>query len=417
MLTTSVSRWLAAFTLVLGLTTSALAQPPRLGDRPLGPRDRYVQFPIDPKYEEKLKERLAMENQLEPFKDLVRKMLADPKMLLNAKDQVKDLKVEDPDFKKAIQDWFKNDPQLRKSLLEWIQQNPPEKQQPEDVVKLQKDLKQLIGDADKEAPKPVAPVKPIEPVHSSDDAMRKLTESAIKQAENSQFADWLRHSPAWKRAFEDMRGSFENRDALKNASDNWSSKLFAPDGVAWRFAEGTLDKLREAPRPRLDRLGRDLTLPGVGRIPLPDLGPPGAGDLHGPSFGTIGTVATWLLGAIILLLIVARLARWPRRGRPVAFERPNLGPWPVRPESVATRAELVLAFDYLALWTLGLRVKSWNHNAVAALWHEQAPACTASASELARLYESARYTDGVELLSESDRDRARQSLLQIAEAL
>jgi len=214
-----------------------------------------------------------------------------------------------------------------------------------------------------------------------------------------------------------MRSTIANRDALKNAEGSWQSKLFAPDGAAWRFAEGTLDRLRDAPRPRLGRLGRDLTIPGLGQIPIPDLGPAGAGDLHSPSFSTIGTIATWILAVLILILILARLVRWPRRAERAAVERPDLGPWPVRPEAVSTRAELILAFDYLALWTLGLGVKSWNHHAVASLWLEQAPDCAVSATTLAHIYEQARYTDGAELLPEVQRERARQSLLQIAEAL
>ena len=72
------------------------------------------------------------------------------------------------------------------------------------------------------------------------------------------------------------------------------------------------------------------------------------------------------------------------------------GAWP------ATRAELVQAFDYLALWTLGLAVKSWNHRAVAARWREKSAVCAATAAALASLYEQARYTDGAETLAVRD---------------
>lgn len=405
--------WLAAGLSSLAWTTPISAQP-KFGERPLAQRDRYIHFPIDPKYQETLKNKLEMEQELEPFKDLVRKMLADPKMLLAAKDQVKDMKLEDPKFRKAIEDWLKSDPKLRNSLLEWVQHHQPDKQ-PEDVAKLQQDLKQILADPAMEAPPPPLS-KPIEPIRPNDDPLSNLTERAMKQAENSQFADWLRESPAWKRAFEDLRGSLKSRAEVEALAD-WKSKLFAPDGMAWRFAEGTLENLRNAPRPRIDRLGRDITVPGLGRLPIPDLGPPGGVDMNTPSWTSIGTVTTWILAVLILLLVLGRLVRWPRRKKTLISERPALGPWPVRPEAVATRAELVLAFDYLALWTLGLRVQSWNHNAVASLWRDQAPACADPAADLARIYEQARYTEGAELLPETDRDRARQFLLQIVEAL
>src|SRR5262245_21404238 len=181
----------------LGLTPVASSQPPRFNERPPGQRDRYVHFPIDPKYQEILKNKLEMEHELEPFKDLVRKMLADPKMLIVSKDQIKDMKLEDPKFKKAIEDWLKSDPKLRSSLLEWMQHNQTEKQ-PGDVGKLQEELKQILGDASKEAPPPIIHT-PVEPVRPHDDPLSNLTERAMKQAEHSQFADWLHKSPAWKR--------------------------------------------------------------------------------------------------------------------------------------------------------------------------------------------------------------------------
>jgi hypothetical protein len=398
---------------VSACATQGAAQPAKSNER-FGQRDRYIHFPIDPDYEKKLQERLAMENQLEPFKDLVRKMLADPKSLVLGKDQLKEMKLEDPNFKKAIEDWLKSDDKLRKSLLDWIDHNQPEKQ-PGDIGKLQEELKHILGEAAEASSMPSN--KKIEPIPPKEDPLSNLTERAMQQAENSQFAEWLKDSPAWKRAFEDLRGSTRSREELNKLPADWQNKLFGQDGAAWRFMEGSLDKLRDAPRPRLDRLGRDMSIPGLGRIPIPEIGPPGAGGMSSPSFSAVGTAATWILAAIIVGLILARLVRWPRRTKTAALVRPDLGPWPIRPEVVTTRAELVQAFDYLALWTLGLRVKSWNHHAVAALWREQASACAVAANELERIYEAARYTDAAELMPAKERDRARQSLAQIAEAL
>jgi hypothetical protein len=124
-----------------------------------------------------------------------------------------------------------------------------------------------------------------------------------------------------------------------------------------------------------------------------------------------------MLSFLVCLLLGWRLLRWGKRSAPTTDARPDLGPWPIRPEAVATRADLVRAFDYLALWTLGLAVASWNHHAVARRWREKSPGCAQTAQALALLYEQARYTAGADALSESERALARRSLLQIAEAL
>jgi hypothetical protein len=91
-----------------------------------------------------------------------------------------------------------------------------------------------------------------------------------------------------------------------------------------------------------------------------------------------------------------------------------LGPWPVRPEDVSTRTELIRAFDYLALLRLGPAARSWHHRAVARQWAALSEASQAPAETLAGLYETARYTDGPEALTDAERERARQALLTLA---
>ncbi len=125
---------------------------------------------------------------------------------------------------------------------------------------------------------------------------------------------------------------------------------------------------------------------------------------------------TWLLFALLFVLVAWQMFRWHRRAVARDDDRAVLGPWPIRPEAVSTRAELVQAFDYLALRTLGLRVKCWNHQAVAQRWSERVPMCASSAASLALLYEQARYTEGAEQLSEPQRESARRSFHQLAEA-
>lgn len=413
---TYIARWLSPLVLALGLASPIQAQPDAALPRP------YVQFPIDPNYKKILDDRLKIEQQLGPFKDLVKQILADPKMLHLDPDKIKDMKLENPAFKKALADWVRSDPKLQDSLRDWLKQNQLDQQSP-DAKKLHEDLKKLL---DRSALKGFEPPRvqdppdwknPGKPIRPKDDPITQLTERAMKQTERTPLGERLKKSAAWKQAFEDLRASLDQPDAARGMLGDWPGKLLTADGKTWKLAEDALERLRDLPPPQLDRFTWNLQVPGIGKIPLPDLGPPGMADLSGPALPSSGTAASWLLLLLIGLLVGWRLLRWRKGAASIVPERPDLGPWPVRPEAIATRADLVRAFDYLALWTLGLGVKSWNHHAVVSRWGKTAPACADVARALAKLYEQARYTAGAEQLPEAERDLARRSLLQLAEAL
>ena len=77
----------------------------------------------------------------------------------------------------------------------------------------------------------------------------------MKRAEESKVGDWLRDSPAWKRAFQDLRASLENPNAARWKLGDWQSKLLAPDGKAWKLGAQTLERLKNLPRPDLEQWG------------------------------------------------------------------------------------------------------------------------------------------------------------------
>jgi hypothetical protein len=237
----------------------------------------------------------------------------------------------------------------------------------------------------------------------------------MKQAQDSKLGDWLRDSPAWKRGFADLRTSMNNPDLSRLKLGDWQGKLLLPDSKLWRLGEGTLEGIQKMPRPNL--LQFTPSLPAIRNIPMPNIAAPGMPDLSGPSLPSFSAWAIWILLLLLFLLAGRQMLRWGRRSAVRVEETAQLGPWPVRPEAVSTRAELVRAFDYLALLTLGVGVQSWNHYAVARRWREKSPACAQTGDALALLYEQARYTEGVEALTQSQRDQARASLLQLAEAL
>jgi hypothetical protein len=121
------------------------------------------------------------------------------------------------------------------------------------------------------------------------------------------------------------------------------------------------------------------------------------------------------LVGVLLLVLIGRQVQMRRAG----YEGDGgqaLGPWPVAPQAVSTRQQLVRAFEYLALWSLGLEARSCHHLDVAEQLarrggdsaHEQA------AESLARLYEQARYAPDSEPLGPDELAAARRHLCFLA---
>jgi hypothetical protein len=96
----------------------------------------------------------------------------------------------------------------------------------------------------------------------------------------------------------------------------------------------------------------------------------------------------------------------------------RLGPWPVQPGAVASREDLIRAFEYLAILRLGGRARSRNHLAVADGLRTNEPdlARREAAGELARLYEKARYEPARAPLEKAEVDAARRDLTLLARA-
>jgi len=140
-------------------------------------------------------------------------------------------------------------------------------------------------------------------------------------------------------------------------------------------------------------------------MPKLDFSPPSPSfsvpSLYSPaasSFSLSGSGWTFVAFGLVVLLAALALGRLGKL-RPVkslAVSRPFiLGPWPVDPQHISSREELIAAFEYLALLKYGLAAKSWHHNEVAAKLGDAGT--RNDAESLARLYERARYsrrTDG-----------------------
>jgi hypothetical protein len=140
------------------------------------------------------------------------------------------------------------------------------------------------------------------------------------------------------------------------------------------------------------------------------VGPPSTSS----SADGVATVAG-VIGAVVLLVI-----GWQLLGKRAAAKRRELavapGSWPVAPDAVASRDDLVRAFEYLALLRLGADACTSNHLAVAARIGEAEPEHSrrAAAKELARLYERARYDPDRSPLGDADLAAARRDLSLLA---
>jgi hypothetical protein len=376
--------------------TLAVAAPACAQDEPRP----YKKFDLSPDFDKLFKQRLHSEQQLGPLKDLLREIAANHDKTQLTPDRIKGLKIDD-ETKKAIKEWVAKDPGMQTLLEEWLRKQKADGQ-PGDMKKLQEDLKAILAKPPvKDRPKGIDAEKRKEAAKAKEPL--RITEDVIKRAEKSKLGDWLRDSPAWRRALADLRTSLGKPEADGSKLGDWPGRLAGPEGL--------LGRLGDVPRPDLARWTPSLPafngwVPNVSAPSLPATSPPQT------SSGNV-----WLFVLIVLAFLVA-VWYWLRRQKTgaTAAAMANLGSWPVQPAAVSTRAELVQAFDYLALLTLGLDARSWNHHAVVRQWTAHVPACAESASALASLYEHARYTDG-DTLTDPQRDQARRSLLTLAEAL
>jgi hypothetical protein len=159
---------------------------------------------------------------------------------------------------------------------------------------------------------------------------------------------------------------------------------------------------------------RDLSWNLPQSVPMPDLSfssspsqAAGSGPVgSGPELAFLGLAA----------LILGGIAAWGlyrRQGAAASQAASNgwqLGPWPVDPAAVASREDLVRAFEYLSLLRLGPEARTWNHRTIAANLGGDRPDQDRAAGKLAGLYEQARYAPAAEPLPDAALQEARREL-------
>jgi hypothetical protein len=230
--------------------------------------------------------------------------------------------------------------------------------------------------------------------------------------------------PSWAERREELRKSFTQilresplansetvRDIGRKLSRSFSEA--GEGGMDWD------DWLEQMPR-----LGNWLPR-GLPTLPKPDwsarrsaVSAPGMGSLNTPDGGTLSAVV-WLAAAVLAAALVWKVLT-ARRTSGTSSTQPawKLGPWPVHPGEVATRQDLIHAFEYLSLLIFGPVARAWNHRDIAFRLGEQLGAAgderRRAADHLAALYERARYAPPADALPDGEAREARRDLCLLA---
>jgi hypothetical protein len=243
--------------------------------------------------------------------------------------------------------------------------------------------------------------------------------------------DWLERAEHWKGVGELV----QNSPAIQEAISDLTRSLMTNDGGNFRWdavgIAGHLGELTDYAEKSFDLFGQGLS--GLKGLPtpslpsfhfleaplskLPSVSLPGFGGGSGGGGGGGGAFGYVLVG--VLLVVILGIVLWQvitqlsNRGGDEAAKGWNLGPWPVNPGAVASREELLKAFEYLSLLLLGPAARSWNHLDIAAGLGTEAERRVA-ADRLAALYELVRYAPGEEPLSGEALAEARRNLCYLA---
>jgi hypothetical protein len=155
---------------------------------------------------------------------------------------------------------------------------------------------------------------------------------------------------------------------------------------------------------------------------------PSLSNLGGPSVSmrTPSTAESdgWMPAMLCLLMLgVTVLVLWKKgfgsngQAGSGAEGEWRLGSWPVRPDSVSTRQDVIRAFEYLALLCFGPAAAVCHHRQLAERLAGQDstnPSRRQAAEMLAWLYEQARYAPDDETLSPEQLSDARHALSSLA---
>ena len=425
------------------LAAPAAAQPPRRD-----PGRSPIRIPGDPVNREALEDLLSRELQgardLGIFRDLVENVLDNPDNF--------NINPNDPAVAKLIEQFRKNreklpfdvnDPRLR-DLIEKAKKSgkltpeqieaiknrlPPERPKQPDGTQPDKPVKppdQPTTPPNEGQPGPTPggtpPGTPMPGGQPPTPAPTPRTTSPPSRPERADNRSWLPRQVGRLRGLggdltsglrDRVRGMFGSRSGVGRLTRGMTGgpRRYLPSLGGGGGVTKLLDGLRGAV-PRDVRV-RPLPRPGGGGNSSAGL--PAVSGPSGEGVGTAVLVVLALAGVGVLVWVLLAGGAWVRRRRAEGWK---LGPWPVEPDDVRTRSDIVKAFEYLAMLLLGRKATTAHHLAIAGQLSTERPDQTGrtrnAAEELAVLYEHARYAPPDEPLSADEVASARRDLTFLA---
>jgi hypothetical protein len=424
-------RWLALFLAIVGLLSAGNSARGQEHD-PDRPDKKYARFPPDSLLEDLMAAQQLRQQQLDLVEKLLARFRADPKQFASLGNDPSKINFKDPAFRKRVAEWVEKN---QKSLT------------PQELTALRQALKQ--PDPLNPAIKPPAGKKDVTPpvVEDKDSPQtrprpdRQPGDRSRPPFDEDEFPEWARDlvekigrselgrrlsdSPAWQRSLRQLEDMLVNRMASRfetplQGMDGITSRLQLPKD--WKVSLLGKDGLGGLKMPKFDLSSPKVNLrfPSTGPRITPRIGGlPGGPPPSAPGGFTVSGAVLWVLLAVgvaaVLFLLLRRSVLYGNRARKAGWQ---LGPWPVDPSKVATRGELIQAFEYLALLQLGQEARSWNHLDIADGLGGEAEPETAprrrAAEGLAALYEQARYAPAADPLPEGELAAARRDLCLLA---
>jgi hypothetical protein len=361
------------------------------------------------------------------FQALARKLLKDEKFIESLRGKFSPEDIERLLGQVSGTGGIGNDPELRRLLKEGLQGKTLGEADKEMLRRWRDKLGEKasndrpIGKANQENRPPVNSPRPPQPPPSANRPPNRPDANPWRRFDNKQ-TDWFQKNvdkwtgdvhkwldtesgKNWIGDLKDFANRVENRNLANSAMAERARGLS-------KYLPRLSDVLPNRPPPRIP----DTRLPR-----LPSLGGLSSGPrMPGTTSATdSGKVLLWILVFGVVVFVLFRVGgTWAERRRQAQAASWRLGPWPVRPEEVSTRGDLVRAFEYLAQLCLGQSARTCHHLDLASQIARQ-PALDPdrrreAAIELARIYEQARYTPDEERLPDEDLRRARRELTYLA---